>query len=131
MTLDSSVVIAILFAEPGYLDLVDRILHADTVRIGAPTLVETGIVFAARRKAKDTHEVEDLVHELGVSVVSFGETEWRAAATAFVTYGRGRHKAGLNFGDCLAYATAHVTRDSLLFVGNDFRLTGVRAAENT
>ncbi len=58
----------------------------------------------------------------------FGEEEWRRAADAFARYGRGRHKASLNFGDCLAYATAAAAGDSLLFVGDDFRHTDVRAA---
>ena len=126
MTLDTSAIIAILFAEPGYLDLVDRILEADTVRVGAPTLVEAEIVFSARRGAHGG-ELGELVRELGVTVVPFGEAEWRQATLAFVRYGRGRHKASLNFGDCLAYATASVAGDSLLFVGSDFGLTDIGA----
>jgi ribonuclease VapC len=128
MTLDSSALVAILFAEPGYLDLVDHILQADHVRIGAPTLVETSIVFAARRQSPEALEVEGLTRELGLTVVPFGEAEWRAAASAFARYGRGRHKATLNFGDCLAYATAAVAGDTLLFVGNDFRHTDIAPA---
>lgn len=128
MTIDSSALLAILFSEPGFLDLVDRILESDSVRVGAPTLVETGMVLAGRRGGKAPRELEELVRELGVTVVSFGETEWHAAAAAYTRFGRGRHKAALNFGDCLAYATAIVAGDSLLFVGNDFRLTDVRAA---
>jgi ribonuclease VapC len=128
MTLDSSALIAILFAEAGYLDLVDRILSADTVRIGTPTLVEASIVFAGRRRVKDARDVEALVHELGVTVVPFGEREWQAAAAAFFKYGRGRHKAALNFGDCLAYASAKIANDSLLFVGADFQKTDVTPA---
>jgi ribonuclease VapC len=127
MTLDSSALIAILFAEPGYLDIVDRVLDTETVRIGAPTLVEASIVFAARR-GKPGREVDELIRELAVTVVPFGEAEWHAAARAFERYGRGRHKAGLNLGDCLSYATAVVAGDSLLFVGDDFRRTDVRPA---
>ena len=132
MTLDSSAVLAVLFSEPGYLALVDRMLEADTLRIGAPTLVESSLVFESRvrgasqnksadRRARD--EVHDLVRELGVTIVPFGEAEWHRAVQAFAKYGRGRHKAGLNFGDCLAYATAAAAGDSLLYVGNDFRHT--------
>lgn len=68
MTLDSSALIAVLFAEPGHLDLVDRILEADHVRVGAPTLVETSLVHAGRRSSPAAGEVEDLVRELGVTV---------------------------------------------------------------
>ncbi len=128
MTLDTSALVAVLFSEPGYLDLVDRILEADTVRVGAPTLVETSLVFAGRRGGPSGREVEALVEELDITVVPFGEAEWRRAADAFARYGRGRHKAALNFGDCLAYATAASTGDSLLFVGDDFRHTDLPSA---
>ena len=125
MTLDSSALIAILFAEPNHLDLVDRILEADVVRVGAPTLVETSIVYMARRGSGSGREVAELVKELGITVVPFGETEWQTATAAFQKYGRGRHHASLNFGDCLAYATAAVIGDSLLFVGGDFSQTDI------
>lgn len=128
MTLDSSALIAILFSEPGHLDLVDRILAADAVRIGAPTLVEASMVFASRRGTPSTQDVEALVAELGVTVVPFGEPEWHAAVDAFQRFGRGRHQAALNFGDCLSYATASVARDTLLFVGDDFTRTDITPA---
>jgi len=128
MTLDSSALVALLFAEPGYLDLVDRILEADVVRIGAPTLVETSLVFAGRNRAATGREVAALVEALDVTIVPFGEPEWRCASEAFARYGRGRHKASLNFGDCLAYATASTAGDSLLYVGSDFRHTDIPAA---
>ena len=128
MTLDSSAVIAILLSESGALDLVDRILEADVVRIGTPTLVETAIVLGNRRGRSSLPEVRGLVDELAVTVVPFGIDEWEAAVAAFERFGRGRHKAGLNFGDCLAYATAAVAGDSLLFVGNDFTKTDVKPA---
>ena len=128
MTLDSSALIAILFGEHGHLDLVDRILAAEHVRVGAPTVVETAVVFAGRRRAKAGGEVEGLLRELGVTVVPFGEPEWHAAAGAFHKFGRGRHAAALNFGDCLAYASAVAVNDSLLFVGDDFGKTDVTPA---
>jgi ribonuclease VapC len=128
MTLDSSVMVAVLFAEPDYLAFVDRMLEADRLRIGAPTLVEASIVVTARRRGPGRGEVEGLVKELGITVVPFGELEWRVAVDAFERYGRGRHEAALNFGDCFAYASAVVARDSLLFVGDDFSRTDVTAA---
>ncbi|HEX6324574.1 MAG TPA: type II toxin-antitoxin system VapC family toxin [Vicinamibacterales bacterium] len=128
MTLDSSALIAILFAEPNHLDLVDRVLEAGSARVGAPTLVETSMVFIARRGSGTGREVDELVKELGITVVPFGEPEWQAATAAFHKYGRGRHRASLNFGDCLAYATAAVAGDSLLFVGDDFTHTGITPA---
>jgi ribonuclease VapC len=128
MTLDSSVLVAIALGEHGHLDLVDRILSAAGVRVAAPTLVETSIVLACRRKAAAANEVRGLVQELGVTVVPFGEREWHAAVDAFMRFGRGRHKAALNFGDCLSYAAAAVVNDPLLFVGNDFSQTDITPA---
>ena len=127
MTLDSSALVAILFSEAGHLDLVDRILDADAVRVGAPTLAETTIIASARWRKAARLSVEALVRELGVAVVSCGDAEWKVAAAAYQRFGRGRHKAALNFGDCLAYATAAVAGDTLLYVGDDFALTDIRA----
>jgi ribonuclease VapC len=128
MTLDSSALIAILFAEPEHLTLVDKILEADQVRIGAPTLVEACLVYAGRRRSATAREVGDLVQELGVTVVPFGEPEWTAAVGAFLKFGRGRHPAALDFGDCLAYAGASVAGDTLLFVGDHFARTDITPA---
>jgi len=125
---DSSALIAILFAEPGYLDLVDRVLEADRAGVGAPTLAETGLVFIGRGGGKNADAVEGLIEELGVSVVPFGAAEWRIAVEAFRRFGRGRHPAALNFGDCLAYATAKSSRDALLYVGHDFSRTDIKPA---
>ncbi len=90
--------------------------------------METGVVLAGRKRGKPGRELEDLVRELAVTVVPFGDAEWHPAGAAYARYGRGRHKAALNFGDCLAYATAAVAGDSLLFVGADLRHTDVPAA---
>jgi ribonuclease VapC len=128
VTLDSSALVAILFAEPGYLELVDAILAADVVRIGAPTLVETGMVLAGRRGTPAGAELEALVRELGVTIVPFGQAEWHRAQDASNRFGRGHHAASLNFGDCLAYGTAAAAGDTLLFVGSDFRKTDINAA---
>ena len=127
MTLDSSALIAILFSEYGHLDLIDRTLADESVRVAAPTLVEASLVLAGRRRRPAAGEVDALVQELGVTVVPFGERECHAAVAAFLRFGRGRHIAALNFGDCLAYAAAVVANDALLFVGDDFGLTDVKA----
>ena len=128
MTLDSSVLIAILFGEPGHLELVDRILEADDVRVSAPTLVEASLVLCGRRRSAEAGEIDGLIREMGIAVVPFGEAEWRLAVDAFVRFGRGRHPAALNFGDCLAYATAASFGDTLLFVGDDFKQTDITPA---
>jgi ribonuclease VapC len=86
------------------------------------------MVLAGRRGSPVGRELEGLVRELGITVVAFGEPEWQRALDASNRYGRGRHAAALNFGDCLAYATAAAAGDTLLFVGNDFRKTDIRPA---
>ena len=86
------------------------------------------MVAAGRRRAPARGEVEGLVKELGIAVVPFGEAEWRVAVDAFLRFGRGRHAAALNFGDCLAYASASTAGDTLLFVGDDFSRTDIAPA---
>jgi len=128
MTLDSSALLAILFAEPGHLDLVDRILEADVVRVGAPTLAETAVVLTARRRAPGTADLDSLLRELGAIVVPFSDAHCAEAVRAHRAFGRGRHRAALNFGDCLSYAVASLAGDALLFVGRDFAQTDIRRA---
>ena len=128
MTLDSSALLAILFGESGYLDLVDRILEAETPRVGTPTLAETGMVLTARRKTAGVKDLDALVAELGVTIVPFTDAHYAEAVRAYQRYRRGRHKAGLNFGDCLSYAIASLADDTLLYVGDDFTKTGIGRA---
>jgi ribonuclease VapC len=125
VTVDSSALVAVLFGEPGYLGLVDRMLAADHLRVGAPTLTETSLVFVGRGGRPNATPVEGLIAELGITVVPFGEVEARLAIEAFRKFGRGRHRAALNFGDCLSYATAKSANDTLLFVGADFGKTDI------
>jgi ribonuclease VapC len=126
VTIDSSALLAILLGEAGALDLVDQILEADTARIGATTVVETAIVLSSRRGKPSLDDVVELIEELGVTIVPFDTLQMSAAVEAFERFGRGRHKAALNFGDCLAYGTAAAARDSLLFVGQDFNKTDIK-----
>lgn len=72
--------------------------------------------------------MERLIRELSVTVVPFGEARWAAAVEAFVRFGRGRHAAAPNVGDCFAYAMAKRAGDTLLFVGDDVRKTDIPRA---
>ncbi|MEX0791011.1 MAG: type II toxin-antitoxin system VapC family toxin, partial [Actinomycetota bacterium] len=67
--------------------------------------------------------VTGLLDNLGINTVEFSDAHWRSAAGAYWFYGRGRHPAGLNFGDCLTYAVASLADEPLLFVGDDFTHT--------
>lgn len=128
MILDSSAVLSIVFREPEYDVLVAKTLAAPLAGIGTPTLVETGVVLTARLGNVRRGLLERFLDEFQVDEVPFGERHWRVAVDAYERFGRGRHPASLNFGDCLAYACAQVADDELLFVGDDFSRTDVRAA---
>jgi ribonuclease VapC len=124
---DTSTLLAIVFQEPGYDRLIDTLVAADAVAAGTPTLAETGIVLSARLGADAHGMVERLLDEFGIQEIPFGEVHWREAVDAFRRYGKGRHPARLNFGDCMTYASGTLSGEPLLFVGEDFPLTDVNA----
>ncbi len=128
MIADSSAVVAILLREDGYEVLVRKLASAEAPGVAAPTLVETGIVLSARLGRSAEHLLTQFLAESGLSVVSFGEAHWRAAVDAFVRFGKGRHAAALNFGDCIAYATARLAGVPLLCTGRDFPKTDLDLA---
>ena len=127
MIVDSSALLAVVFQEPGFEELLAKMESADAVAAGAPTLAETGIVLAARLGPRGDGILERLLDELGVQEVPFGEVHWREAVEAYRLFGKGRHPAALNFGDCMTYATARLSGEELLFVGDDFGLTDLDA----
>ncbi|MGE5826956.1 MAG: type II toxin-antitoxin system VapC family toxin [Micromonosporaceae bacterium] len=123
MILDSSAVIAILLREPGWRPLLDRIGEGDVPGIGTPTLVESGMVLCARLGPTGKSLLARLVQETGMRELTFTSAHWPVAVDAYLRYGKGRHPAALNFGDCLTYATAAIAHEPLLCVGDDFRKT--------
>ncbi len=120
MILDSSAIVAIALDEPGTADLLAKLDRAEVVAIGAPTLVETAIVLRARFGRDPRPFLERFLSDWGVTVIPFGEDHWKAAWNASAQFGRGRHRAALNFGDCLAYAVAKLAGLPLLCTGTDF-----------
>jgi ribonuclease VapC len=128
---DSSALLAVVFREPGYEKLVERLATAPVVVAGTPTLAETGIVLAARLGPAADGMLERLLDEFAIHELPFGELHWREAVEAFRRFGKGRHAAQLNFGDCLTYAAARLTGEPLLFVGSDFAATDLPAADAT
>jgi len=123
MIVDASALIAIALREPAHEALVERLLDADALGIGAPTLLETGIVLTSRTRRDARPVLDRFVAEFGIVVIPFVAEHWRTACSAFVRYGRGRHPAALNLGDCMAYATARLADLPLLCVGDDFART--------
>jgi ribonuclease VapC len=124
---DTSALVAITFAEPGYQELVAKLAGAPSAGIGTPTLAETGVVLAARLGHDSRDLVIRLLDEFGIEEIPFGDRHWREAVDAYLRFGKGRHKARLNFGDCLTYAVARLANEPLLFVGDDFPETDLEA----
>ncbi|HUG81910.1 MAG TPA: type II toxin-antitoxin system VapC family toxin [Bryobacterales bacterium] len=120
LVLDSSAMLAILLREPGHEDLLQRIDEASLVAVGAPTLVETGIVLSSRLGRDARSLLMDFVRDGEIEVVPFTGDHVAVAIRAFLRFGKGRHRAALNFGDCLSYAVAGVAGMELVYVGDDF-----------
>ena len=123
MIVDSSAIVAIVLREPGWEKVVARLGAEATPAIGAPTLVETGLVLTAKIGTKARIVLSRLLQETGLTVIPFAEEHWRIAVDAYARFGKGRHAAALNFGDCLTYAVARLAGQPLLFVGDDFSRT--------
>jgi ribonuclease VapC len=128
MILDSSAVVAILLEEPEAEVLLTKLRRPGQIGIGAPTLIETGVVLTHRLRRDPVPLLQGFLQELGGLILPFEEAHWRVAVDAFGRFGKGRHPAALNFGDCLAYASARVAGQPLLCIGNDFVQTDLDLA---
>ncbi|MEP6564852.1 MAG: type II toxin-antitoxin system VapC family toxin [Mesorhizobium sp.] len=128
MIVDSSAIVAILRAEPDrdlYLSAIDG---AKQCKIPAPTLLETTMVLAGIHRADMMEKLDAFLRTAAIETIAFTADHAAVAHQAFLRYGKGRHPAALNFGDCIAYATARLEAMPLLFKGDDFRLTDIEAA---
>ena len=126
MIVDSSALVALLLRESGWERVAGALATPAHVAIGAPTLTETAIVLTA--KGAPPTLLPAALQRTGIEVVPFTERHALVAADAYSTYGRGRHAASLNFGDCMTYAVARLAQAPLLFVGNDFSQTDLEPA---
>lgn len=125
IALDSSVIVAMALGEPEdeqFASLVRR----EAAVIGWPTLLETRMVLTGKRFPNAAAIVEQLAALPNVTTVAFDETHYREAERAFEKFGKGRHPAGLNMGDCFSYAVAAVAKAPLLFKGDDFGKTDLK-----
>lgn len=127
MILDTSSIVAILLQEPGFEDLLQTIIDGDAA-VGTATLTETAIVLSARLRRDARPVLSRFLAEASIAVVPFGEAHYSAATDAWLRFGKGRHPASLNFGDCLSYAVARLADEPLLFVGDDFARTDIATA---
>ena len=128
MVLDSSAIVAIHLREEGYERLFERIGQAEAVFVGTPTVFESAMVLASRAERDVRSQLAAFFRRKDVAIVPFTEEHFQVATEAFLRYGKGRHRAALNFGDCMAYAVAAVAGMPLLYTGSDFAQTDIPAA---
>jgi ribonuclease VapC len=126
--LDSSAVVAVLKRELPQKEIADKLVNAEVVAIGAATLSETDLVMVRALGEPGRGYIAQFLEAFEVEVIPFGNAHRQIAAEAFIRYGKGRHSARLNYGDCMSYATARVADEPLLFVGDDFAQTDIEAA---
>jgi ribonuclease VapC len=128
MILDTSAVIAILAGEPDAAHYAKMIEQDPAPRIGTPALLEASIVLTRWFGEAAEPALDAFVRESAAEIVPFDLPQLRVAQDAYRRFGKGRHLAGLNFGDCMSYALARVCDEPLLFKGEDFRSTDIQAA---
>ena len=126
--MDTSAVLAILFGEPGGEAYESALAEAPRCRMSVATLLETTMVLESRSGPAAGHELDALIQDAGIELEPVPVEQAQAARRAWRRFGKGNHPAGLNFGDCFAYALAEATREPLLFKGVDFRLTDIEPA---
>ena len=125
MVVDSSVLIAALLLEPDAEQLLNQLIDADELYLSAVSLVETAMVIEYKKGKLGADKLDELLAELTPTIVEFDQQQAALARMAWREYGKGRHPAKLNFGDCCSYALAKYLNQSLLFKGNDFSQTDI------
>jgi ribonuclease VapC len=123
MIVDASALLCVINREPDYERIVALLADSPRTGIGAPTLVEVGIVVTARAGARGKTALARVREEARIETLPFTTAHSRVALDAFTRFGKGRHPAALNFGDCCCYATARIAGEPLLCIGDDFRKT--------
>lgn len=128
MIIDTSAMVAILYREPEAEAFAQLIHDADACRISVASYVELSIVVDSQLGPEGMRQAEAFLRRAGITVEPVTVEQGELARQAFLDFGKGRHKAGLNFGDCFAYALAKATGEPLLFKGKDFSQTDIKTA---
>jgi ribonuclease VapC len=128
MIVDTSALLAILFDEPDAESYARALAEADIARVSAGSFVEAAIVVEAHTSASGRGQFDTLIRRARVVIEPFTEEQAHIARQAYTDFGKGRHPAGLNLGDCFAYALARATGEPLLFKGEDFSKTDITPA---
>ena len=129
MILDSSAIIAILRAEPEAQDFARAVISAEARRVSAVSYVESAVVIDSGKNAVASRRFDEFFRVSRIAVEAVTPRQAEIARQAYRDFGKGRHKAGLNLGDCFAYALAKELDEPLLFKGTDFKHTDVESAE--
>jgi len=128
MILDTSAMVAILYREPEAAAFAQHIHDADICRISVASYVELSMVVEKQLGPEGLRQAEAFFRRAGVAIEPVTVEQGELARRAFLDFGKGRHKAGLNFGDCFSYALAKAMGEPLLFKGSDFVETDIPAA---
>ncbi len=128
MIVDTSAILAVLLDETEADDFTERIVKSDVCLMSAVSFVEASIVAEFSGGDGGVRQLDAFLRTAGISIEPVSEEQALAARQAYSDYGRGRHPAGLNFGDCFSYALAKVSGELLLFKGSDFRKTDIAVA---
>jgi ribonuclease VapC len=129
IVIDTSALIAIFRLEAGADMLLRAIVAAEKRAMSALSVLEASMVMSGRSAGAEPFEpLDEFLLEAGVEILPFDAQQARLAREAFLRFGKGRHKAGLNLGDCASYAAAKARAAPLLYKGEDFRHTDVMAA---
>lgn len=128
MILDTSALIAILYGEPEAQGFTRLILEADACRLSVASHLELTMVVESQIGAEGTRQADHFLRRAGTILEPVTLDQGELARQAFFDFGKGRHPAGLNFGDCFAYALAKTRGEPLLFKGNDFARTDIEPA---
>jgi ribonuclease VapC len=126
MIVDTSAILAVLFAEREAEDFAQAIAGAEVSRMSAANLLEAGIVADNQTDSRTGRQLDALVANFRLQIQPVTEEQVQIARQAYLDFGRGNHPAALNFGDCFAYALAKITGEPLLFKGDDFGQTDIR-----
>jgi ribonuclease VapC len=127
MVIDTSALIAILLGEPEAEAFADAIAEDNRRLMSAFSLLEASIVIEAKKGERGSRELDLLVHRTKIQIVSLDGEQAELAKSAWKAYGKGRHSAGLNIGDCCSYALSKPSNEPLLFKGDDFSHTDIIA----
>lgn len=129
MVIDTSAILAVLLGEDDGIRYLDAVMAESIRHLSAVSALECAVVLTVKKGDKALSELDLFLSRAAIETVAFDQEQARLARRAFARYGKGRHPAALNFGDCCVYALAKYLEEPLLFKGADFSRTDVMKAQ--